>query len=698
VSSNVCIFISYSHKDASALAFRLRDDLARKGYVVWLDVAQLRGGSYWVEEIERQIDEANVVLLLLSAGSRESLVCQGEHLRALRRGKRVLPILVHDDVEQPVYLEAVQCRDFAAPAVYSEPLEQLVQDIESRSGATLTSKYRETRYDTVPDLPINFIARSVELEALKKALLSDRDQRDVALVAMRGMGGIGKTVLAQALCHDESVQAAFPDGIIWVRIGEAGLKEAELPRETDEIIHRCAGLPLGLAMVAAMLRNEPDWRWADILEGLRNADLQEIQIQFPDYSFPSVIAAIEMSVGRLPKEIERCYLDLAVFPKGRAIPEDALGVIWGRVGKETRLVASKFVNRSLATLDAAGRLGLHALQADYVRNEGIRRKAGVESFLDLHRRLLDTYGTHCTDGWPSGPNDGYFFEHLPWHLKTAGRNQELKQLLINFEWLRNKSRALGPNALIADYDLIAEEKELRVIQSAIQMSAHVVSRDPQQLAGQLTGRLLSSPLSAAQILLHQIANRKTRPWIRPLAPSLYPAGGSLVRTLLGHSSEVESVVVTSDTQRAVSAAADGTLRLWHLGTGKNLRTFKRKEYFSAVAVTPDGRFVASASKSKLTGAASLLRLWDLETGDQTVRRLEGHTGWVTTLSMTLDGRRIVSGSQDGTIRLWDLEAVQSAHISEGHGEPVSSPTEGAKEQAQIVIKETISNEKSWPLR
>ena len=119
-----------------------------------------------------------------------------------------------------MYLEARQYRDFAVSALYNERLEELIKDIETRSSATLASNYRETRYDTVPNLPGNFAPRSDELEALKQTILSDRDQRDVALVALKGMGGIGKRVLAQALCHDESVQAAFPDGIIWVKIGE----------------------------------------------------------------------------------------------------------------------------------------------------------------------------------------------------------------------------------------------------------------------------------------------------------------------------------------------------------------------------------------------------------------------------------------------------------------------------------------------
>ena len=132
----------------------------------------------------------------------------------------MIPVLVHDNADRPVYLEARQYRDFAVSALYNERLEELIKDIETRSSATLASNYRETRYDTVPNLPGNFAPRSDELEALKQTILSDRDQRDVALVALKGMGGIGKRVLAQALCHDESVQAAFPDGIIWVKIGE----------------------------------------------------------------------------------------------------------------------------------------------------------------------------------------------------------------------------------------------------------------------------------------------------------------------------------------------------------------------------------------------------------------------------------------------------------------------------------------------
>jgi WD40 repeat protein len=62
----------------------------------------------------------------------------------------------------------------------------------------------------------------------------------------------------------------------------------------------------------------------------------------------------------------------------------------------------------------------------------------------------------------------------------------------------------------------------------------------------------------------------------------------------------------------------------------------------------DGHRAVSASED------GTLRLWDLESG-QTIRSLESHTNWVSAVSVTPDGRRAVSASQDQTLRLWDLD-------------------------------------------
>jgi TIR domain/NB-ARC domain len=198
-----------------------------------LDQQRLKGGSSWSQEIEQALDAAEVVLTLLSSGAYQSEVCRGEQMRSLRHQKCVIPILVQANSDAPVYLEARQYGDFSDPAFYASRLEDLLADIEARSGSNLAVAYQETRYETVPPLPTNFVARPAELESLRQALLTHCRDRNIELVALRGMPGLGKTVLAQALCYDEAVQAVFPDGIVWVKLGKSP-SDSNLIREMRE--------------------------------------------------------------------------------------------------------------------------------------------------------------------------------------------------------------------------------------------------------------------------------------------------------------------------------------------------------------------------------------------------------------------------------------------------------------------------------
>ena len=83
----------------------------------------------------------------------------------------------------------------------------------------------------------------------------------------------------------------------------------------------------------------------------------------------------------------------------------------------------------------------------------------------------------------------------------------------------------------------------------------------------------------------------------------------------------------------------------------------------AVAVTADGRTAVSGSDDKT------VRVWDLASGQ--ARTLEGHGGVVNAVAVTADGRTAVSGSDDRTVRVWDL-ASGEARTLEGHGGEVNA--------------------------
>ena len=75
-------------------------------------------------------------------------------------------------------------------------------------------------------------------------------------------------------------------------------------------------------------------------------------------------------------------------------------------------------------------------------------------------------------------------------------------MLQDFHFIQAKLKATDPSALIADYEYLPAKADLRLVQLAIELSAHVLVRDYHQLGSQLTGRLLGNSATDVQALLN----------------------------------------------------------------------------------------------------------------------------------------------------------------------------------------------------
>ena len=95
-------------------------------------------------------------------------------------------------------------------------------------------------------------------------------------------------------------------------------------------------------------------------------------------------------------------------------------------------------------------LNLHDLQRDLIHK---RREKDLPG---LHLRLVEAW-----NALPKLP-DAYAWRWIAYHMVKAGRKDDLRRLLLDFDYLQAKLAATDPNALIADYDYLPEDERFAV--------------------------------------------------------------------------------------------------------------------------------------------------------------------------------------------------------------------------------------------
>jgi len=150
------------------------------------------------------------------------------------------------------------------------------------------------------------------------------------------------------------------------------------------------------------------------------------------------------------------------------------------------------------------------------------------------------------------------------------------------------------------------------------------------------------------------------------------ATGQIVREFVGHQVGfgVSGIVFSPDGKDMVSVSADGTARLWEVATGQFLHYIgNRGGVHEDAAISQDGRLLAIPEN----GSHPLARVWNLQKTFGGVQFI-GHSGPVWQALFSLDGKHVITASDDNTARIWDVTTGQTILVFKGHTDGINGAT------------------------
>jgi WD40 repeat protein len=695
------VFISYSRKDGAEAAAELRRWLEDKGFAIWQDLVALEGGRDWWSQIEAALKSKALhhFILIVTPGALASPIVRREIRLARQEGKTFLPVkgpALGDLAELPRWLG--QIVDIDLP----EHRTSLLRTLEADSKAPRVPMM-------APEPPVDFVARPLVLDALKRQLIDAKGDAVPATVALRGAGGYGKTALARALAHDPDILDAYFDGVLWVELGERATNLLSIlsdlialidgeRRAFDTLNAAVTGLGEAFGDRRMLLVIDDAWRAADLrplLQGGRNVSrlittrldriLPADAVQEPvnamtaDEAFALLswglpVAEVSAQAGALRALVER----LGAWAQLLKLANGVLGFRLHRA-REPLERAIAYANRRL---DEKG-LTAFDVVGDGDRSTAVARTIGVS--LDL----LDTEQRARFAELAVFPED----TDVPigivaqlWHVDRTDAEHLLGELLglslllnLDLDWqtlrLHNTTR----------YFLEGEAKRENALAALHQRLAHAMAgirnkADAHAAEAEYLYRFLPHHLAAAGDRSGLDALLLDPAWLRDkLAATGSPqalvgdyeqhAQGQM-QSLIGRTLRLTTGICTRDPRQLLPQLFGRLMACPDPATEFAARTramIRRPALLPMLAsLTPPGAEIMrlEGHTTRVTAIAVLpdgriasgsdyeILLWDLATGTETTR-LEGHYNRVTGLVVLPDGR-LASSSYDRTVRLWDL--------------------------------------------
>lgn len=687
------VFISYSRKDGAEFALLLRDKLSTAGIEVKQDRIVLEGGRDWWLQLEEAIKESRFLILVMTPTAMQSEYVRKEWRLARQEGVCVYPVKAgtkadfdHLITTLPRWMRDMHFYDLGFDPARLET---------SAEWATLLADLRQPcAIQRVPymveDLPADYVRRDHEINALIDHLLDPARENPVAITAaLKGAGGYGKTTLARAICHDERIQNAFDDGILWVTLGET---PGDLTGRVLDLVATLTGArPAVSGLDAAKTEFAKALADRDVLLVIDDAwDSAHVK---PFLSGGNRCARLitTRDAGTLPSDAPRVDVDAlqtneanqllrAGLPLGETAPLAALaerlgnwalliklanGALRSRVEtkKQSLVAALEYVENAL------DELGLTAFDA--ARSED--RHRAVASTLGVSLRQLDERELTRFAELVIFPEDVDIplpaLEKL-WGIKPIAAERLVERLdelslLLRFD---PNGRTIRLHDVVRDFLRRSEESPLTGGEAALP-SIHA-----RFLASYGITRWADLPAAEPYLwdalIYHLIEAGRSDEAARTLTDLRYVARKTFLRS---------PYAAETDLTRAAELPGVDALKTLKRQYGNMIHILNRCTTETEVMATLHGRlmefdqFKAPCVRLAAEIPRPYITAWrtlpDLP-HPALIRTLAGHTALVAACAIGTDF--IVSASYDGTLKVWDSVTGQERFTLTGHTEQVGT--------------------------
>ena len=149
--------------------------------------------------------------------------------------------------------------------------------------------------------------------------------------------------------------------------------------------------------------------------------------------------------------------------------------------------------------------------------------------------------------------------------------------------------------------------------------------------------------------------------------------GKCLKTLQGRADFVHSAVFSND-NRTIITGSQHSINFWDIDSQCISTFFKTKDWLSSLIISQDEKTIACAN---ISNEDNFIRIWQIDDLNSSTTNyqipnkiLKGHNDNIWSIAFNPDGTKIVSGSSDRTVKIWNSQTGQCLKTLSGHNRPV----------------------------